>query len=287
MQPDLLELKSLQNLKEVHKAYIDFYNKYDSWEKVCCPICKNDRYKEIFILDKFRYVECKNCLSVYNNPQMVLSVSLDYDIYRNKLVKPSKVLRTKLSEIKYQQIQEHTPKKGRLLDVGCGMGTLLKVFEKHGWKTEGVDPDSPVKRKNISKVYFESFWSKEIYDCITFYGVLEHINHPQIFIDKALTLLKPNGLIVFEVPSADSFLMEYIKKQPFSPYRFIEHGRHLSFFSREAIKSMCKGLKIIDIKTVGFDAQTIWLSNSKDLLEFQDTINSRLQGDHYRVYVKQ
>lgn len=291
MQPDLLKLKPLKNLKEVHETYLKFFQKYKSdkyWKYVPCPICKKDdsTWYLPLTIDNFRYSTCMNCLCFYNHRQ--LTVPIDYKLYQNKLVRPGKKMRKKFAQIKYVQIAKYIKgHKGFILDVGCGMGELLDVFNKKGWITYGVEP-SMRNRPYIMKCSFEEFQSDIRFDCITFFGVLEHVNNPIELLKKAKSMLARDGIIVFEVPSSDSFLMKYIEKYPFSPYRFIEHARHLSFFSRETIDYICKEIKmeVMEIKTIGFDLQTILLESNKRILRMQDILNENLLADHYRVYVR-
>jgi len=279
MQPDLLKLKPLKNLQQVWKEYLTFFNQYDEWKEYPCPICKAfESTKELFTIDRFSYRECFNCGTIYNSPQF--DIPLDYSIYRDKLVKPARRMRQKLVEVKYSQITHYSKNKGTLLDVGCGLGILVEVFIKHGWSTVGIDP--------CLNTTFEEYKTRRKFDVITFFGVLEHVNNPLELLLKAKSLLRKGGIIVYEAPSADCFLMEYLLKYPFSPYRFIEHGRHLSFFSRKTIHYLCDKtkMKIVDLKTVGFDLQTITLTSEKEIIQMQDILNKTLQADHYRVYVR-
>ena len=138
------------------------------------------------------------------------------------------------------------------------------------------------------KISLEDFDTNERYDVITLFGVLEHVNNPTKLLFKAKELLNDNGLIVFEVPSADCVLMRYLRKSLFSPYRYIEHTRHLSFFSRQSLYYMCDQLEleIIDVKSVGFDLQTILLDGRKELPILQEILNEMNLADHYRVFVR-
>jgi ubiquinone/menaquinone biosynthesis C-methylase UbiE len=44
-----------------------------------------------------------------------------------------------LLDIDQAFVQQHLPKPGRLLDLGCGTGRLLLTMARHGWWTLGVD----------------------------------------------------------------------------------------------------------------------------------------------------
>jgi len=109
----------------------------------------------------------------------------------------------------------------------------------------------------------------------------------------AIGLLNKDGIIVFEVPSADCFISEYLKKYNFSPTRYIESGRHNIFFSREAIRQIAENfsLKIEYIESNGLDVQTVLLEEfdtkiTDKIINIQDTLNDLLLGDHYRVFLR-
>ena len=99
---------------------------------------------------------------------------------------------------------------------------------------------------------------------------------------------------MFEVPSADSFIMNYLKKgyKTDKIFRFIESARHLLFFSSQIIKIICKkyNFSIYFIETNGLDIQTILNdkenSNIKTILNMQDLLNESMLADHYRVFLK-
>jgi len=123
--------------------------------------------------------------------------------------------------------------------------------------------------------------------------VLEHLPDPISTLSKASAILNEPGLIIFEVPSSNCFISEYLKKSSFSPTRYIECARHNIFFSNKIIEriSINLGMKIELIETNGLDLQTILLENfdveiTDKILRMQDTLNDLLLGDHYRVFLK-
>ena len=47
-------------------------------------------------------------------------------------------------------------------------------------------------------------------------------------------------MLIFEVPSANCFISEYLRKYNFSPTRYIESGRHNIFFSQMLLEKFQK-----------------------------------------------
>ena len=226
-----------------------------------------------------------------------------YQVYQDNLVKKGKEIRKGiLEERKFFQIKNFIDKDSvpSLLDIGCGSGTFLDVCKQNGWQVEGVDP-SPLASKSVFENYnievhqgdFNKIKLNKTFDVVTLWGVLEHMSDPIAKIKKVKELLNNDGIFVFEVPSADCFTSEYLKKNNFSPTRYIESGRHNIFFSKKLIGQIAKNLnlKIEYLETNGLDIQTILLKEfeneiTEKIMNIQDTLNDLLLGDHYRVFMR-
>jgi 2-polyprenyl-3-methyl-5-hydroxy-6-metoxy-1,4-benzoquinol methylase len=313
---DLLHLKPYKFLKEVHQFFEERLKKYfdekgvpikSYFEDVVCQICDSSNYRHKFEIDNFEYRECTVCKSVYNSPRIKGEIldkmyqSGEYNTYFKKLTVSSQKLRKSvIDQRKYKQINSFFENPGKLLDVGCGTGSFLKVCKENGWTVFGVDPSKVASDIALEKYglevkqkYFESYKTSNKYDCITFWGQLEHVHQPMKFIKKAVSLLTDNGILQFEVPSANCFLMSYLEKNLFSPYRYIENARHLQFFSLTSIDIICSvfDLELAHIESNGLDLQTILLNDYKEddmekIVLMQQTIDELLLGDHYRVFLK-
>jgi len=314
---DLFKLKSKQDLEGVYRFFKESTAKwFDSNQKPKneffhirkCPLCSTNSSKEVFEIDGFSYHECLSCKSLYTKPHLrdgVLDALYSdgmYQVYQDKLVKKGKEIRKGvLEERKYSQIDGLLDKSApTLLDIGCGGGTFLDVCKQNGWHVEGVDPSLSASQSalenykiNVHHGDFNKIKFNKTFDVITLWGVLEHMSDPISTIKKAKGLLSKDGIIVFEVPSADCFISEYLKKYNFSPTRYIESGRHNIFFSREAIRQIAENfsLKIEYIESNGLDVQTILLEEfdtkiTDKIINIQDTLNDLLLGDHYRVFLR-
>lgn len=102
---------------------------------------------------------------------------------------------------------------GKLFEIGCGSGMLIKRMRMIGWKCDGIDfsqhavnqakqnnPDS-----NISKSDLESYHSNEKYDLIILAHVLEHFHDPIIALEICKSLLNDAGKIYIAVPNINSW----------------------------------------------------------------------------------
>ena len=211
--------------------------------KLCaCGAILKKKNKNIFI-KPFRYVKCAVCNTISIDP-MINNTGLDfiysqngiYSLYRKNFVeKKSKTfLRQKvINQRKVDQVLSlFNTKKFSLVDFGSGNGGFLQLLKKKGIKDlAGVD-------KRFNNNLFENgiiFTNnldkhKKKFDCITMWGVLEHVNNPLSLLKYVTKFLKKNGFLVMEFPSSDSMLMSYIMKNKYDAPRYLEKGRHLFFW---------------------------------------------------------
>jgi len=100
------------------------------------------------------------------------------------------------------------PAQGRMLDVGCGNGAMLRAFRKAapGWSMAGTELSDKYRRLVESIPGVESLYTcppGEVpgqFHLITMVHVLEHIPAPAAFLHRLLPKLVPGGLLVVELP---------------------------------------------------------------------------------------
>jgi ubiquinone/menaquinone biosynthesis C-methylase UbiE len=100
-------------------------------------------------------------------------------------------------------------KKDRLLDIGCGTGTILKLLENFG-TAYGVELSMNairfLKRRDLKRVVCsdvsQSIPFKEgTFSAITCLDVLEHIDNDSTLLHEMVRVCKPGGHIVLTVPA--------------------------------------------------------------------------------------
>ncbi len=130
-------------------------------------------------------------------------------------------------------------KLASFLDIGCGESENHQEFIKYFKKGVGIDvnqEDVNYAKKLNKKIlidYFSQGYENLIlekkYNCIICSEVLEHVNNPEILIEKISKLLKPNGLAIITFPNKDfpftydpiNFILNKINlKIPIGAYAF-------------------------------------------------------------------
>jgi 2-polyprenyl-3-methyl-5-hydroxy-6-metoxy-1,4-benzoquinol methylase len=101
----------------------------------------------------------------------------------------------------------------RMLDLGCGDGTVLWLAREDGWEVKGIElfPEHAelVRATLALDVETSDITSYEgsdnAWDCVVLTHVLEHLPDPVGALRKIRNLLKPNGAGVLEFPNIDAF----------------------------------------------------------------------------------
>lgn len=123
-------------------------------------------------------------------------------------------------------LAEMLPKKGKILEAGCGVGYIVHELRLQGFDCEGVDtavstihsirelmPNLPVSVGDVSHLdvpdnYYSGYISL---------GVVEHRQEgPEPFLTEAYRVLKKNGIAIFTVPYCNTIRLIKAKLGCFS-----------------------------------------------------------------------
>lgn len=165
-------------------------------------------------------------------------------------------------------IVRHTKEKGRLLDIGAGIGAFLSVMKKRGWEINGIEPDETArnKAKDLFGITLDQpsalFGLREHqYDAITLWHVLEHVHQLHPYVEQLKSLLAAEGKIFIAVPNYTSADAAAYRNY----WAAYDVPRHLYHFTPRSIAVLMKahGLKVTEKKPMWFDSFYISLLSSK------------------------
>ena len=298
------------NLKDYWKNMLD--NFFDNGKlkasasiKVTCPHCGKKTISSEFTLNGFRHVSCDCCGTLYVSPRLKDSCieelySNDYysEKYAKNMIPVFNIRKEKIGRSKYKQINDFSPTKGAILDIGAGVGEVLDVFKDNHWKTHATEMNPVAYKWLLSRGYdsvfhgtLDEFKTQQQYDVIMAWGVIEHVLNPTKFLEKVFTMLKPNGIFISEVPFADSFLVEYCRKNNTDPGRIIMGEQHIVFYSIKSYRELHEKARLKEkkIQTNGLDIETIFKVTgnliSDDLLfSLQKIVDDKMMGDLLRGF---
>jgi len=98
---------------------------------------------------------------------------------------------------------------GKLLDIGCGMGYFLHACRLAGYDVEGMDISHDSAAYVINTlgipvtvgVVDDVEYPPESFDIVTMWHFLEHARQPVQYLQKVRRWLKPDGILVVDVPN--------------------------------------------------------------------------------------
>lgn len=276
------------------------------FEEVCCYNCGSRGASSEFVVARFRHVRCERCGLIYVNPRLRAdlghdSYAQDYytETYRLKLIPALPYRTTVINPRKYVQLMEYFSAPGSILDVGCGLGDFLHECQKHGWRAFGIElnpfaADYARREFDLDVVETSVFAFDQAvgpFDCVTLWGVLEHVGEPLVLLEKVRTLLRPGGVLVVEAPSADSFLVRYCERYGGRVDRIIEGDRHIMLFSVRAFREMTAkaGFQEVRLQSNGLDFDTLnrlhYLGLPPEVVaRWQNVLDLTLGGDLLRGF---
>lgn len=217
---------------------------------VTCNVCGSGRSRRLFttndfLLDTARdvsVVQCLECGLQYVNPQPRQKERLayypdEYPLY--DVAFGRRPFRIAAYDERRRRIERHT-RPGRILDVGCMDGGLLKNLEQHGWEVYGFDtkPEAVTFARdelglpNITVGELQEIqYPPAHFDAVNIWGVLEDLENPRESLKDVYRLMKPGAWLIVATHNIDSW-----EARHFGPLWFnLEIPRHLYHFSPKTL----------------------------------------------------
>jgi len=111
---------------------------------------------------------------------------------------------------------------GRILDVGCGLGLFLSEFSPEKWERYGTEiSDLAITEARTRGIQINDYsnaydFPANYFDVIVFRGSLQLITTPFAVIETCVSLLAPDGHMVFlSTPNSNSPFYRRFKTLPF------------------------------------------------------------------------
>ena len=101
------------------------------------------------------------------------------------------------------------PERGRLLDIGCGNGSLLSTASEllPEWSLAGTEFDDKYRARIESIPKVEGLYTGSLpevpgkFDLVTLSHVFEHLTSPATVLELLPAMLKPQGYVLIQVPN--------------------------------------------------------------------------------------
>jgi len=225
-----------------------------SHTKVTCPVCQNS--KVVVLTDsRIGLYKCNNCSHCFTEVPYEKKEQYDNDYFlethKNWFNNPD----YRFYNFVYVTILELVSKKCfRLIDVGCGKGDFLKYLRKinPGIELYGIDLiDNQHTGINFIKGDILDNLIEDKFDVIFSLAVIEHIDKPNLFIEKIKELLSSQGVAFLVTINSNSLLYRIArfldKIGVHSAYNRLYSCHHLNHYTNRSLKTFMElnGFEVI------------------------------------------
>ena len=147
----------------------------------------------------------------------------------------------------------------KVLDVGCGDGSISKFIIDLGNEVWGIDMDISKLRKAKKKGIKTHKWDinkglpykNNFFDLVQSSRFLEHIYDTEFFLKECARVLKPNGALIITAPNIASFtnrlriIFGFYPKW-IAPSKSWHLGEHIRAFTKSVLKELLEksGFKV-------------------------------------------
>ena len=240
-----------------------------------CPWCESQKTQihlwlkdEFLTKEEFQIHECFNCGLLFTEPRPSKEKIGDYykseEYYSHQENKQGFIPRiyewVKIKNLRNKfKMATGGLTKGKVLDIGCGVGDFLHIMEQNGWETIGIEPSEEAqniaKKRMKAQLYTPDQIDQlpsESFNLITMWHVLEHVDDLKTEVYHLERMLKKGGRLVLALPNFKSYDAQYYHEK----WAAYDVPRHLNHFCKKSIANIFKNCQLRLTKTdkLGWDA---------------------------------
>lgn len=165
-------------------------------------------------------------------------------------------------------IEALRPQKGKLLDVGCGVGHFLATAKNRGWEVEGLDisQTASLAAKELYGLKVcvgtleDPSLPKSYFGVVSLWDVIEHIRRPLHNVEAANKLLQMGGILAMKTPNEAGFFKQVVlalyrifgKRAAFL-LKYVYYVPHYFSYSK---KSMTILLRLCGFEIIRYETDT-------------------------------
>jgi 2-polyprenyl-3-methyl-5-hydroxy-6-metoxy-1,4-benzoquinol methylase len=149
------------------------------------------------------------------------------------------------------------PQRGKIVEIGSGLGFQLEAFRKEGWEVLGIDPDRNSCRHATQKLNIPTIASTldaaalpdESADVVLMLHVIEHLPDPVATLREINRVLKPGGHLVLETPRYDTLMYKLLGRRE----RSLRCDGHIYFYTTDSLRRTYEaaGFDLVQLDYVG------------------------------------
>ena len=226
--------------------------------------------------DQFTIERCRSCGVAFTRPPPPADdlgkyyPSEYYGGGTGRFPGPIESLQRTLYRRRAAAVEKALGRKGRVLDIGCGPGFLLREFHERGWEVQGTEfsDDSAAHARKALGMPVSVGDSRELkfetasFDAVVMWHVLEHTAQPEDTLAEVASLLRPGGVFLCAVPNFGSAEARFARDKWFH----LDVPRHLSHFTVETLGTVLAKHGFAVERMSFFSLEYDWFSFTQSVL---------------------
>lgn len=144
---------------------------------------------------------------------------------------------TRCRETIQQEVSPLVPPPASLLDVGCGNGGFLLAAKNAGYEALGIDISQgaiDIVRRRGGEAICVDFLTHDFgrtFDVISMWDVVEHLQDPYLFFQRARELLNPGGILIVKTPGVGGQALSLTKVRPQWAGGLLQAPHHVQYWT--------------------------------------------------------
>ena len=205
-----------------------------------CPACDSGTAKYLGRKNGFDLLSCRNCATLYTS---ILPDAPDVKNYDDYYVPENLDIPDFIDQRVDEIIASFSAyrQNNRLLDLGCGIGGLLRAAKRAGWNAEGLEISPKAVeyvRARGGEVFCgrldEASYPDGRFDVVASSEVLEHVDDPAAFVSEIARILRPGGLFWATTPHGRGISAKMLGLN----WSIVVPPDHLHLFSLKGIRRL-------------------------------------------------
>ncbi|MBP7828897.1 MAG: class I SAM-dependent methyltransferase [Kiritimatiellae bacterium] len=227
-----------------------------------CPLCGHSegdmlleslRDVENHIQGEYAISRCRQCRLIYlstrpDEASLPACYDENYHVRFNRAVNP--LLRGLFNaryRLRLRRLLRHNggSPPASLLEIGCGDGNLLAYLERalpSSTELVGIELSTrnirlpPGSRIRLHEADFDRMEMGRQFDAVVMYHVLEHLVRPAETLRRIRALLKPGGVLLFQVPNWTTPWRRLFPRH----WNGLQIPRHQFFLDPDSLRALCE-----------------------------------------------